>query len=431
MRAEFDEVDAEFSTPRVTELAPAAEGIEDEDLIEREDMVVTVTLGGYIKRSPLAVFREQKRGGKGRAGMATKEEDAVTNLFVTSTHNPVLFFSNLGKVYRLKVWRLPEGGPNTKGRPMVNLLPLAEGEAISTVLPLPEDEAEWGGLHIMFATAHGTVRRNSMAAFTNIPTAGKIAMRFGVSETDEEVEEQVDPTDRLIGVDLLTEEDDVLLATRKGKAIRFMATDVREFQSRTSTGVRGVRLLQDDKVTTMSILRRVGTSQEEREAYLRSPRWRDNDGADGFDPERSAELAEKEQFILTITENGYGKRSSAYEYRRTNRGGQGITNIDTSQRNGCVVASFAARQGEQLMLVTDQGKMIRTTVGDIRIMSRNTQGVTIFRVAEGEHVVSVAKIDETEDEVDVEGDVEIAPEEGADMDTSEHQRSADPEPGQE
>ncbi|MBA2771193.1 MAG: DNA gyrase subunit A [Sphingomonas sp.] len=428
MRTEFDEVDAEFATPRMSELAPAAEGIEDEDLIEREDMVVTVTMGGYIKRSPLAVFREQKRGGKGRAGMATKEEDAVTNLFVTSTHNPVLFFSNFGKVYRLKVWRLPEGGPNTKGRPMVNLLPLAEGESISTVLPLPEDEAEWGGLNIMFATAHGTVRRNSMAAFTNVPTAGKIAMRFGVSEVDEDSEEQGDPTDRLIGVELLTQEDDVLLATRKGKAIRFMATDVREFQSRTSTGVRGVRLLQDDEVITMSILRRVGTTQEEREAYLRSPRWRDNDSADGLGAERFAELAEREQFILTITENGYGKRSSTYEYRRTNRGGQGITNIDTSERNGCVVASFPARQGEQLMLVTDQGKMIRTSVGDIRIMGRNTQGVTIFRVAENEHVVSVAKIDETEDEVDVEGDVEIAPAEGADMETSELERSADPEP---
>ncbi len=430
MRTEFDEVDAEFATPRMSELAPAAEGIEDEDLIEREDMVVTVTMGGYIKRSPLAVFREQKRGGKGRAGMATKEEDAVTNLFVTSTHNPVLFFSNFGKVYRLKVWRLPEGGPNTKGRPMVNLLPLAEGESISTVLPLPEDEAEWGGLNIMFATAHGTVRRNSMAAFTNVPTAGKIAMRFGVSEVDEDSEEQGDPTDRLIGVELLTQEDDVLLATRKGKAIRFMATDVREFQSRTSTGVRGVRLLQDDEVITMSILRRVGTTQEEREAYLRSPRWRDNDSADGLGAERFAELAEREQFILTITENGYGKRSSTYEYRRTNRGGQGITNIDTSERNGCVVASFPARQGEQLMLVTDQGKMIRTSVGDIRIMGRNTQGVTIFRVAENEHVVSVAKIDETEDEVDVEGDVELASDEGADMGTSELERSADPDPGE-
>ncbi|HEY6662166.1 MAG TPA: DNA gyrase subunit A [Sphingomicrobium sp.] len=429
MQEEFDEVEAEFATPRVAELAPAADGIEDEDLIEREEMVVTVTMGGYIKRTPLSVFREQKRGGKGRAGMATKEEDAVTNLFVTSTHNPVLFFSNLGRVYRLKVWRLPEGGPNTKGRPMVNLLPLAEGETISTVLALPEDEAEWGGLHIMFATAHGTVRRNSMAAFTNIPSAGKIAMRFGMTETAEDSEEQGDPTDRLIGVELLTEGDDVLLASRAGKAIRFMATDVREFQSRTSTGVRGIRLLGDDEVISMSILHRVGTTQEEREAYLKCPPWREREDVEcTLAPDRFAELQENEQFILTVTENGYGKRSSAYEYRRTNRGGQGITNIDTSERNGGVVASFPVKPGEQLMLVTDQAKVIRTTVGDIRIMGRNTQGVTIFRVAENEHVVSVAKIDESdEEELDVEGDEELAPEDGAVVGESELDKPADPE----
>jgi DNA gyrase subunit A len=284
----------------------------------------------------------------------------------------------------------------------------------------------------MFATAHGTVRRNSMAAFTNIPTAGKIAMRFGMGAADESDsdsdDEQADLTDRLIGVSLLTEEDNVLIATRHGKAIRFKATDVREFQSRTSTGVRGIRLLGDDEVISMSILHRVGTTQEEREAYLRSPRWRDNDGAEGLTPDRYAELAEKEQFILTITENGYGKRTSAYEYRRTNRGGQGITNIDTSARNGCVVASFPARQGEQLMLVTDQGKMIRTTVADIRIMSRGTQGVTIFRVAENEHVVSVARIDESEEEeVEVEADDETAPDDGAVVGESELDKPADPE----
>ena len=437
MRQEFDEVEAEFATPRVSELAPAAEGIEDEDLIEREDMVVTVTMTGYIKRTPLAVFREQKRGGKGRAGMATKEEDAVTNLFVTSTHNPVLFFSNLGRVYRMKVWRLPEGGPNTKGRPMINLLPLAEGETISTVLPLPEDENEWGGLHIMFATAHGTVRRNSMTAFTNIPTAGKIAMRFGASPTEEvengdDTEVQADPTDRLIGVELLTEEDDVLLATRNGKAIRFRSTDVREFQSRTSTGVRGMRLLAGDEVISMSILHRVGTTQEEREAYLRCPPWRDREDVECALPqERFAELADKEQFILTITENGYGKRSSAYEYRRTNRGGQGITNIDTSERNGRVVASFPVKHGEQLMLVTNQAKMIRTTVGDIRIAGRNTMGVTIFKVADNEHVVSVARIEESEEEeIELDGGDEIAPEEGAVVGESELDRPADPEPGE-
>jgi DNA gyrase subunit A len=434
MREELDEVDAEYSTPRLSELAAAADGIEDEDLIEREDMVVTVTMTGYIKRTPLSIFREQKRGGKGRSGMATKEEDAVTNLFVTSTHNPVLFFSNLGRVYRMKVWRLPEGGPNTRGRPMINLLPLAEGETISTVLPLPEDENEWGGLHIMFATAHGTVRRNSMAAFTNIPSNGKIAMRFGTGpaedvETDEEGDEQADPTDRLIGVELLTEGDDVLLATRNGKAIRFKATDVREFRSRTSTGVRGVRLLGDDEVISMSILHRVGTEQDEREAYLRFAPWKgEKEGECPLKPERMAELVEKEQFILTITENGYGKRSSAYEYRRTNRGGQGITNIDTSERNGRVVASFPAQQGEALMLVTDQGKIIRTTVGDIRVMGRNTQGVTIFRVADGEHVVSVAKIDESDEEdLEMEGGEEIAPTPDAVVGESELEKPADPE----
>ena len=432
MLEEFDAVEAEFATPRMSEITAAFDGLDDEDLIEVEDMVVTVTMTGYIKRTPLALFREQKRGGKGRTGMATKDEDAVTELFVTSTHNPVLFFSNLGRVYRMKVWRLPEGGPNTKGRPMINLLPLAEGEVISTVLPLPEDENTWGGLHIMFATAHGTVRRNSMDAFTNVPTAGKIAMKFAVSEGEEgdDSEEGGDPTDRLIGVELLTEEDDVLLATRNGKAIRFKSTDVREFQSRSSTGVRGIRLKDGDEVISMSILRRVGTTQEEREAYLKCPPWRDREDVECSLPaERYAELAEKEQFLLTITENGYGKRSSTYEYRRTNRGGQGITNIDTSERNGGVVASFPVTPGEALMLVTDQAKIIRTTVADIRIMGRNTQGVTIFRVADNEHVVSVAKIDESEEEeIEVDGGDELAPDTGAIIGEEELDKPADPEP---
>lgn len=423
MREELDDVDAQFSTPRRTELAAAADGIDDEDLIEREDMVVTVTMTGYIKRTALSVFREQKRGGKGRSGIATKDEDAVTNLFVTSTHNPVLFFSNLGRVYRMKVWRLPEGGPTAKGRPMINLLPLQAGEVITTVLPLPEDEEQWNALHLMFATAHGAVRRNSMDAFKNIPTAGKIAMKFGIADEGEEE----DATDRLVGVALCSEEDDVLLATRNGKAIRFMSTAIREFQSRSSTGVRGVRLLGDDQVISMSILRRAGTTQEEREAYLRSPKWRDNDGAEGIEADRYAFIAENEQFILTVTENGFGKRTSAYEYRRTGRGGQGITNIDTSERNGGVVASFPVKPGEQIMLATDQGKMIRTTVGSIRIAGRNTQGVMIFRVDKAEHVVSVAKIDE-EEEVEVEtlNDGETAIDDGANTAEQELDKPVDP-----
>ncbi|HWH18872.1 MAG TPA: DNA gyrase subunit A [Allosphingosinicella sp.] len=395
MRQEFDQVAQAYATPRLTEIAPAADGIDDEDLIEREDMVVTVTMTGYIKRTPLDTFRAQRRGGKGRAGMGTKDEDAVTNLFVTSTHTPVLFFSTHGKVYRLKVWRLPEGAPQAKGRPMVNLLPLAEGETISTVLPLPEDEEEWKNLHVVFATAHGNVRRNSMDAFANVPSNGKFAMRF-----DE------DTTDCLIGVALLTEQDDVLLATEQGKAIRFEATAVREFQSRTSTGVRGITLKEGDKVISLSILKGFPATTEEREAYLRAAPWKENENAPTLSPERMKEFEEAEEFILTVTANGYGKRTSAYEYRRTNRGGQGITNIETSERNGHVVASFPAHNGQQLMLVTDQAKLIRTTVGDIRIAGRNTQGVTLFRVADNEHVVSAARIEESEEEAEVVVDVE-------------------------
>jgi len=385
MRGELQAVRDQFATPRKTDIAAAADGIDDEDLIEREEMVVTVTVEGYIKRTPLDAFRAQKRGGKGRAGMATKDEDAITSLFVTSTHTPVLFFSTAGKVYRLKVWRLPEGGPATRGRPMVNLLPLGPGETISTVLPLPEDEARWADLHVMFATAKGSVRRNSMDAFANIRTSGKIAMKF---------EEGSD--DRLIGVSLLTTDDDVLLATRAGRAIRFAAIDVREFQSRDSTGVRGARLGDGDEVISLSVLHGFDATPAEREAYLKAAPWKEGEREVTLSPERMAEFEAAEEFILTVTANGYGKRTSAFEYRRTNRGGQGITNIVTSDRNGPVVASFPAHNGEQLMLVTDQAKLIRTTVGDIRVAGRNTQGVTIFRVADGEHVASAAKIDEEE-----------------------------------
>ncbi|MFW2853555.1 DNA gyrase subunit A [Sphingomonas sp. TX0543] len=392
MRDELTEVRALFANPRRTEIAAAADGIEDEDLIEREDMVVTVTMQGYIKRTPLEAFRAQARGGKGRSGMATKDEDVVTELFVTLTHTPVLFFSTLGKVYRMKVWKLPEGGPATRGRPMVNLLPLAEGETISTVLPLPEDEAEWSKLHVMFATARGNVRRNSMDAFTNVPSNGKIAMKF----------EGEDEDDRLIGVALLDEEDDVLLATRQGKAIRFAGNEVREFQSRNSTGVRGMRLAAGDEVISLSILHKIGMrDQDERDDYLRHAPWK------GEDPERSpramnderfAHLAEQEEFILTLCANGYGKLSSAYEYRRTGRGGQGITNIDNIARNGLVVASFRATKAQQLMLVTDQAKMIRIPLADLRVIGRGSAGVRLFNVANDEHVVSAARIEESEED---------------------------------
>jgi DNA gyrase subunit A len=390
MREEFDAIEGEFATPRRSTLAPAADGIEDEDLLEREDMVVTVTMSGYIKRTPLDTFRAQNRGGKGRAGMATKDEDVVTELFVTSTHTPVLFFSTHGKVYRMKVWRLPEGGPTTRGRPMVNLLPLAEGETIRTVLPLPEDEAEWARLHVMFATARGNVRRNSMDAFTNIPSNGKIAMKFEGDDAD----------DRLIGVALLTEDDDVLLASRQGKAIRFRGDDVREFQSRNSTGVRGMALRDGDEVISLSILQRAGIkSTEEREEYVRFAPWKgEKEGTPNMTAERYEELRSKEQFILTVCTNGYGKLSSAFEYRRTGRGGQGITNIDNIERNGPVVASFPATREHQLMLVTDQAKLIRMGLDSLRVIGRGSAGVKLFDVAADEHVVSAARIEESSDD---------------------------------
>ena len=403
MRDELVAVREAYATPRLSEITAAWDGLEDEDLIEREEMVVTVTMDGYIKRTPLATFRAQARGGKGRAGMATKDEDVVTAMFVTSTHNPVLFFSTAGKVYRLKVWNLPEGGPATRGRPIVNLLPaLDTGETIATVLPLPEDEAEWGRLSVVFATAKGNVRRNSMELFTNVPSNGKFAMRF---EDDSE--------DRLIGVALLEASDDVLLATRAGKAIRFAGDEVRAFQSRTSTGVRGMTLRRDDEVISLSILHRVGVKdQDEREDYLRHAPWKpDRDSEPAMPAERFAELAAKEQFILTVCANGYGKLSSAYEYRRTGRGGQGITNIDNIARNGPVVASFPAHVADQLMLVTDQAKLIRLPLESLRVIGRGSAGVRLFNVADQEHVVSAVRLaDDGEEGESGEAVDEVTPE---------------------
>jgi len=402
MRGELEEVRATYATPRVSEIAPAWDGLEDEDLIEREDMVVTVTHGGYIKRTALDTFRAQGRGGKGRAGMATKDEDAVTELFVTSTHNPVLFFTNTGRVYRLKVWKLPEGGPQTRGRPMVNLLPLGEDELVTNVLALPEDEEEWEKLNIIFATRRGMVRRNSMDAFASIPTAGKYAMGF-VEGTD----------DRLIGVQLLDETQEVFLASTAGKAVRFAATDARETKSRTGIGVQGMGPKGGVEVVSLAVLNSTGTTLEEREAYLRAAPWKNNDAVPELSPERMAEMAEKEQYILTICANGYGKISSSFEYRVINRGGKGVVNIGTPEkdpdRNGPVMASFPVTHGDQIMLVTDQGKLIRLgihfrhllengfeeTLG-FSVIGRGSAGLRLFNVAKNEHIVSVARIEETE-----------------------------------
>ncbi|WP_324827359.1 DNA gyrase subunit A [Qipengyuania zhejiangensis] len=401
MRKELEEIRANYATPRVSEIAPAWDGLEDEDLIEHEEMVVTVTHGGYIKRTPLATFRAQARGGKGRSGMATKDEDAVVELFVTSTHNPVLFFTNTGRVYRMKVWKLPEGSPQTKGRPMVNLLPLGTDERVTNVLSLPEDESEWSALNIVFATEQGMVRRNSMDAFTNVPSNGKYAMGFVEGSGD-----------RLIGVELLSEGQEIFLASNAGKAIRFAATDARETKSRTGIGVRGMKLKDDQKVVSMAALDAGEWDTEQRDAYLKAAKWKDNDAEPTLDAETLEKMAEREEFVLTITANGYGKISSAYEYRTIGRGGQGLTNIGTPEsnpdRNGPVVASFPVRHGSQLMLVTDQAKLIRLPIdfrhmlegedpGGFRIIGRTSAGVRIFNVAKGEHVVGAALIDETEE----------------------------------
>ena len=385
LRAELDGPEA-YVSKRRTEIVTAGDDIDDEDLITREDMVVTVTMTGYIKRVPLSDYRAQKRGGKGRSGMATKDEDVVTTLFVASTHTPVLFFSSAGKVYRLKVWKLPAGGPTAKGRPMVQLLPLGKDETITTVLPLPEDEATWSRLHVMFATAKGSVRRNSMDAFANINANGKLAIRFDDGDDD-----------RLIGVALCDAADDVLLVTKNRKAIRFAADDVREFVSRTSTGVRGITLNGDDAVMSMSVLKPFDASPQEREDYLRAAAWKAEPGERALSETRMREFAAAEEFILTVTSNGFGKRTSAFEYRQSGRGGQGIATIADSERNGTVVASFPATDGDEIMLVTDQGKLIRTVAGQIRIMGRGAQGVMLFRVDEAERVVSAAKIGDEAD----------------------------------
>ncbi len=388
MRGELRDVRERFGDARRTTIEEEEFEHDIEDLIQREDMVVTVTHGGYIKRVPLSTYRAQRRGGKGRAGMSTREEDFVSQVFVASTHAPVLFFSSRGMVYQMKVYRLPEGSPQARGKAMVNLLPLAQGETITTVMPLPEDENSWGELNVMFATTGGNVRRNRLSDFVNIKANGKIAMKLG-------------DADRLVGVKTCTEEDDVLLSSRGGMCIRFPVTGVRVFSGRTSTGVRGIKLDSDDEVISMTVLRHAEIDMEVRDDYLRAAaalrRAGDEEGEGEpapaeLPPATFAELAENEQFILTITEKGYGKRSSAYEYRITGRGGKGIANIEVTERNGLVVAAFPVEATDQIMLVTDAGQLIRCPVDDIRIAGRKTQGVTLFRVEENERVVSVAHL---------------------------------------
>jgi DNA gyrase subunit A len=398
MREELVEMKTEYATPRKTTIEDIEFETDIEDLIQREDMVVTVTNSGWIKRVPLSTYRAQRRGGKGRAGMATKEEDFVTSLYVVNTHTPVLFFSTAGMVYKLKVYKLPLGTPQSRGKAMVNLLPLKEGETISTVMPLPEDETTWGQLNVMFATSAGTVRRNDLSDFVSIFRNGKIAMKL-------------EGTDRLIGVGTCDESNDVILNTRQGKCIRFHVGEVRVFTGRNSVGVRGIKLGDGDEVISMSILKHVEFDTDSRNAYLRMAKKlrggedleevpsKDEDGAENggdtskvLTEEEYQRFAAQEEFILTATRQGYGKRTSAYEYRVSGRGGQGITSIATSKRNGDVVASFPVKDSDQIMMITDAGRLIRTGVKDIRIAGRSTQGVTLFATGENEKVTSVAHL---------------------------------------
>jgi DNA gyrase subunit A len=417
LRAELIEMKEKFGTPRLTEIQDLEFEQDIESLIQREDMVVTVTHGGYIKRVPLSTYRAQRRGGRGRTGMATRDEDFVSQVFVADTHTPMLFFSTRGMVYKSKVYRLPLGNPQARGKALINLLPLDEGETISTVMPLPEDEASWAQSQIVFATASGYVRRNELSDFVDVKANGKIAMKL-------------EEGDRLIGVGVCTEANDILLAARSGKAIRFAVGDVRVFAGRDSIGVRGIKLEENDRVVSMSVLRHVEIEMEERDAYLRyaaakrralgeAPAGEDADSdaaaeapetpAIDLTQERLVELEVLEEFILTVTAKGFGKRTSAYEYRVIGRGGQGVANIEVSQRNGPVVASFPVGDDDQIMLVTNRGQLIRCPVHDIRIARRQTQGVTIFRVGEDEEVVAVAHLSDLGEDEGGNGGDESAP----------------------
>ena len=385
-----------FATPRKTIITEWDADVDDEDLIQREEMVVTVSHAGYIKRVPLSTYRAQRRGGKGRSGMQTRDEDFVARLFVASTHTPILFFSSLGQVYKEKVWRLPLAAPNARGKALVNMLPLDANERITTIMPLPENDADWDKLDVMFATESGGVRRNRLSDFVQVNRAGKIAMKL-------------DEGDSIVDVQICTDLDDVLLTTSLGQCIRFSVNEVRVFKGRDSTGVRGISLANEDKVISMAVLRHVDASAEERSAYLKMRRAisgetqaDESEVADGeisvetaaLPQERYAELSAMEQVILTISVNGYGKRTSAYEVRVTGRGGKGIVAMVVNDRNGRLVASFPVEHSDQIMLVTDGGQLIRCPVDGIRIAGRGTQGVTIFDTAADEKVVSVERISE-------------------------------------
>ena len=378
LREELIEARNEFADERRTTIKDQEFEHDVEDLIQREDMVVTISHSGYVKRVPLSAYRAQRRGGKGRSGMSTREEDFVERLLVANTHAPLLFFTSKGKVYKIKVYRLPQAEPQARGKPIINLLPLGKNETISTVLAMPEDQDSWGELQLMFATASGRVRRNRGSDFANVLSSGIIAMKL-------------DAEDSIVGVRICAANDDVMLAARGGKCIRFQAPEVRLFKGRSSQGVRGIDLVKGDRVISMSILDHLDVTPEERDGYF--GRKREGE-VPRLDAERRAEIAAHEQLLLTVRNDGLGKRSSSHDYRVTKRGGKGIINIALDKKTE-VVAGFAVGDEDEIMLVTNGGKVIRTPVGDISRVGRGARGVTIFKLAKGEQVVSVARLDES------------------------------------
>ena len=396
IKNELKDIKSKFANPRKTKIINKVENFDIDDVVQKEDVIITITNKGYIKRSPLSSIRVQKRGGKGKTGITTRDEDFVSQIFTASTLTPILFFSSKGIVYKLKAWKIPEGSNQSKGKALQNIFPLKEGHMITSIMPLPSDEATWAKMKIIFATANGKIRKNSLLDFENIQSSGKIAMKL-------------EENDSIVGIKIIEDDDDFLLSTEKGKSLRVQSTKLRLFKGRSSKGIKGISLKKDDKIISLSILKSVKISSDEARAYIKASRLeKDIDETPEDDTEKSKEVKlskkqieefkNKEQYILTITANGFGKRSSAYEYRVSGRGGQGIISIISSERNGLVASTFTINHEDQIMLITDKGQAIRCNVKDIRITGRNTQGVRVFNLSKDEKVVSATRIEDSTEE---------------------------------
>ncbi len=396
IKNELKDIKSKFANPRKTKIINKVENFDIDDVVQKEDVIITITNKGYIKRSPLSSIRVQKRGGKGKTGITTRDEDFVSQIFTASTLTPILFFSSKGIVYKLKAWKIPEGSNQSKGKALQNIFPLKEGHMITSIMPLPSDEATWAKMKIIFATANGKIRKNSLLDFENIQSSGKIAMKL-------------EENDSIVGIKIIEDDDDFLLSTEKGKSLRVQSTKLRLFKGRSSKGIKGISLKKDDKIISLSILKSVKISSDEARAYIKASRLeKDIDETPDDDTEKSKEVKlskkqieefkNKEQYILTITANGFGKRSSAYEYRVSGRGGQGIISIISSERNGLVASTFTINHEDQIMLITDKGQAIRCNVKDIRITGRNTQGVRVFNLSKDEKVVSATRIEDSTEE---------------------------------